>query len=678
VDGVARSNTSVYDVIFRVFADGEPDTNLDGIQTNGRPANTNKTIGGNGSLTNRPAAANIVRIIGYDPAEAGTVAKLPTDAYYQTAWQKANLTLKGGSGEPVIPWSIMINSEDQIRNLIPSKGFASAGATNDMIRVWLEVFVFNGEGSPVRSSIYPNDNLGTASYTYTGINGGWLYGTADTEPPAFDNLNRPGPRPYVRAFYIRTGSAAITHPNVGTWTADYNAPTPAPTPAPFARANFTWNGEDAQKQGGGGYSGAGTEMRSNKFAVSATLDPNPSGTSGAGLGEVAYRIKLDGGSYGAWTTVWKTGDSSYPTLPENVNSNGVRITRRDATGNRVRYYFDYAINSKSAGNSTDTGAAGTTNFAPVNAGNWTTTGGTVTVQIRMKDNSPQPNEAEQTIQVAVDNFPPLTDINYKTNPKVAGSSVNFMGRVYDYATAPAASAMNTEYTPRKLERVSVWFTKGKGTTAPFVNLNQKNTTAQTLTGMRSINVSQPENSRTATIVGGGVSDAVTSITLTAAGSTPTSLNYPGLGTQQAWNADYVRDITQATGQPQYKMLWSPVNAAVYDVRWQLTLDSTLLPDGDLTLHYIVVDAAGNASYYTQSDISVRNNYPEITRVTLYTNNNGQGAQYTMDATAEYSLNDYRSKMFANYTDSADFPAKAKTTGYLNSGSRWKPPEATGP
>jgi hypothetical protein len=455
-----------------------------------------------------------------------------------------------------------------------------------------------------------------------------------------------------------TGAAAITHPNVGTWTSDYKAPTPVPTPAPFARANFTWNGEDAGKQGGGGYGGAGTETRSNKFAFSATLDPNPSGTSGSGLGEVAYRIKLDGGSYGAWTTVWKTGDTAI-TAAAPYNKDGVRISVRDTSGNRTRYYFDYAINSKSAAPPAESG----TIFAPVNGGNWANTGGTITVQVRMKDNSPQPNEAEQTIQVAVDNFAPLTDLNYRTNPKVAGTNVNFMGRVYDYATAPP---MNTEYTPRKLERVSVWFTKGAGANLRYVNMNQKNTTVANLPSTRTINAA-PVNTRTADIAGGGASDAVTGITLTSQGGAVGSITYPGLGAQQAYNADYVRDITQATGQPVNKMLWSPVNSAVYDVRWQLTLDSTLLPDGDLTLHYIVVDAAGNASYYTQTGISVRNNYPEITRVTLYTNNDGQGAAYTADAVQAYDLNNYRSKMFANFTDSEDHDTKAKTTGYLNSG-----------
>jgi len=71
-----------------------------------------------------------------------------------------------------------------------------------------------------------------------------------------------------------------------------------------------------------------------------------------------------------------------------------------------------------------------------------------------------------------------------------------MGRVYDYATAPPASAMNTEYTPRKLERVSVWFTKQVNGATQYVNMNQKNTMVTAVPNPRTINVA-PVNTRTA-------------------------------------------------------------------------------------------------------------------------------------------------------------------------------------
>jgi len=656
VDGVARSNTSVYDVIFRVFADNQSTTDLDG---------TSKTIGTNPiDLPDAEQRENLVKVLNYETVtDTGVLNRIPAD-YKKTDWQRANLTLTGGSGEPIIPWSIMLNSEDQIKNLIGTRGFNSDNpnsptATKDMIRVWMEVFVFNGEGSPIRSSIYADDTLNTGN--------GELYGKANPEGP----LYQPGPKPYVRSFYIKTGAAQITHPNVATW----------------ANNAFTWNPETPGSFGEAyyGYKGAGTETRSKQFAVKAILDPNPSNTSSSGLGEVAYRIRLDGGAYTTWTTAWSGKPNAQtgalePVLP--ANSGGVRITRRTDTvtpAHGYRYDFVYAIDSTTPTSSAD--------WAVINSGAWMNTGGTITVQIRIKDNLSPPNEAVQTIQVSVDNFTPLADKDYRSNSKVAGTNVNFIGRVYDYAnpispipTSPTADypsttvsdSMNSEYTPRKLARVSVWFTKVVNGTTRYVNMNGVNGKPAPVAGLpttppnsRSISVA-PVNSRTAKIVGGGVNDAVTNITVTDRGGAVASMNYPGLGTQQAWTADYVRDITPATGQPVNKMLWSQVNSSNYDVRWSLTLDSTLLPDGEMTLHYIVVDEAGNASYYTQTGISVRNNYPEINKVTLYTDNNGQGAQYTMVAEQEYSLNDYRSKMFANYTDPSE-KAKQFTTGYLNSG-----------
>jgi len=661
VDGVARSNTSVYDVIFRVFADNDSTTDLDG---------TSKTVGTNPiNLTAAQQRANLVIVApttSYPTVnDPGVLARIP-DAYRNTDWQRASLTKTGGSGEPIIPWSIMLNSEDQIKNLIATKGFKSDNyaTANDMIRVWLEVFVFNGEGSPIRSSIYAKDSSNTGN--------GALYGTANNTPPYYHTTAGPNPKPYVRAFYIKTGAAQITHPNVGTWT--NNA--------------FAWNTENPNSIGDAyyGYKGAGTETRRDQFAVKAILDPNPTNTSGSGLGEVAYRVRLDGGNWGTWTTAWTGKPNAQgnlePALP--ANTGGVRITRRgttpDLAGHGFRYDFVYAISSKATGNST-------ADWATINSGAWANTGGTVTVQIRMKDSNSPPNEAVQTIQVAVDNFTPLADKNYRTNPKVAGTNVNFVGRVYDYASpvpplplndVPGRDSMNTEFTPRKLARVSVWFTKQVGTQTQFVNMNGngagKSETVATLPGtigMRTINATTA-NSRDATISGGGADDPVGNITLTNRGTTANNMPYPNLGgrnvttTNGEYASDYVRDITPASGQPANRMLWAPVSSQEYDVRWSLTLDSTLLPDGDLTLHYIVVDAAGNASYYTQTGISVRNNYPEISRVTLYTDNVGIGAVYTQPGEVSYAVNDYRAKMFANYTDLPDKP-KSENTGYLNSG-----------
>jgi hypothetical protein len=616
VDGIARSNTSVYDVIFRVFADNVTNTDLDG----------SKTIG---SL---PSADSVVRIPNYDfvPVGSDTYKKIP--AAYQTTngisataensnWYSANLMLKGGAGEPQIPWSVMLNAEQEITKLIASRGFyAYTGSTEpagsrDTIRVWMEVFVFNGEDAPIRSSVYQDDGANTA--------GGALYGTAKTDGGA------PGPKPYVRAFYVKLAAPQITHPNVGDWNS----------------GSLVFNPENTAffDSGSVGYKGAGTEVRRARFAVKAVLDPNPTG-SGSGLGLVSIRTRRDNGAYSGWTKVWEAG----ALLP---NSYGVKISPNTVTvsPNRTRYNFEYDIDSTAS--KSDANAAG---FADLNNGAWANTGGTLTVQILIRDSVM--NEADQSIVVGVDNFAPLTDPYYRTNSKVAGTSVDFMARVYDYATPPSTDIM-TSNAPRKIAKVYAWFTKG----TRFVNMK----TGDTVGSLSSPRTMSALENRTADVEKEADNETIKTITVTGRG-TPRTITYPSiLSGEKAHDAAWVRELSETTAQPGTRMLWAPMNSAVYDIRWSFNIDTTILPDGALRLNYLVVDEAGNASYFTQ-DYSVRNRYPHIERVTLYTDNNGQGAAYTQDASAEYIVNDYRGRMFANYTDLTD-KDRSDSTGYINSG-----------
>jgi len=659
----------VYDVIFRVYADGDSTSHLDGNdETQPDPADKRGDL---------PNSANWVKIPGYDNADAATVAKIPS-GYNDTIWQKASLTLPGGAGEPLIPWNIMLNSQEEIFSLISTRGFNSSNPTSptatpkNTIRVWLEVFVFNGEGSPIRSSIYPNDGKGTAGANAAGIGLESLYGTSTP-------LN---PKPYVKVFYIKTEAPRITNANVGSFTG-------------ATATNGIWNPDPP------GYRGAGQEIRRGRFGVRAVVDPY---STTSAVGEIAYRIKLDGGGYGTWNTVLTavkntsgvvTGWTPDPFPSNNINFPGVKVSRIGTGINGARFNFEYDVNSLATANTAD--------FAAINSGAWANSGGTFTIQIRMRDSSVPPNEAETVIQVAVDNFTPVADPNYNTNPKVAGSSVDFVGRVFDYATAstatpaPSNDVMNSEFTPRKASRVYAWFKKTVNGEERYVNMNTGATlqsiTGANLPGTRTMSALDGRKATVKYFVDNTDKeiinhDTVTSVTLTDRGEPSRVITYPNMATGElAHTAAWIREISESTAGPGTNMLWSPVNSAVYDVRWSFKLDSTILPDGDITLCYLVVDNAmvtnangtvpGNASYYEQK-ISIRNRYPQIERITLYTDNNGQGAAYTADAVQEYVVNDYRSKMFANYTDPADNQTKpnlpsgvnysnADTTGYLNSG-----------
>jgi hypothetical protein len=63
---------------------------------------------------------------------------------------------------------------------------------------------------------------------------------------------------------------------------------------------------------------------------------------------------------------------------------------------------------------------------------------------------------------------------------------------------------------------------------------------------------------------------------------------------------------------------APPSAVVTGKEWSVLFDTTRLPDGPLTLHYIVFDEAGHASYY-ETTLVVRNSVPEISKVVLGTN-----------------------------------------------------------
>jgi hypothetical protein len=642
VDGEARSNTSVYDVIFRVFADGA-----------GSPTKQATDLDGTKAYV-LPDAKDVVRMPSslYEFVPIGSVLYNTIPTTYTTTdryngfgmidpatsnsnWYRASLSLKGGAGEPLIPWSVIINAEQEITGLISSRGFISkaGGTTNDTIRVWLEVFVFNGEGAPIRSSIYQDDQLNTGG-------GGAWYGTAGN------------PKPYVKSFFIKSAAPQITHPDVGGWDGSklvWNAPNQA-TADPTTP----------------GYKGAGAETpRRDRLGVKAILDPFGRDGTGSDLAEVSIRTKLSNDPITTWTKVWENGAVI-------AGNPGIQITTRSvaATPTRTRYNFEYDIATKAA-------ASG---YALLNNGDWANSGGTLVVQVRIRDKASPPNEAEQTIVVGVDNFAPVADTAYVTNPKVAGTNVDFMGRVYDYATSPLLDTMQKDISPRKIAKVYAWFTRTESAGLRYVNINTGARAATPASGTRTMSVRE---GRAAVVTYGSNSDIINGINLTSQGTVNASRTLPSLGTQSAHNADWVREISESTATPGTRMLWSPVNSAVDDIRWSFNIDTTVLPDGKMTLHYIVEDSAGNASYYTQ-EVSVRNKYPQIDRVTLYTDNNGIGAVYTTHtgtniASTEYTLNDYQNKMFANYTDPADYtapnaapvtpntPNKLDSLGYLNSG-----------
>jgi hypothetical protein len=607
-DGVASNNTSIYSVIYRVKADND-ETEI---------PDDDKTVF---------FTTDAVQILPYY-SETPEYEKIPAGYKYadgnKTGWYRANLEV--ARGEPVAPWNFLINNNDEITKLIPDRGFKSDPglAANDMIRVYLEVFVFSGSDSPIRSSI--NQGAG---------------GTVAN------------PKPYVRTFYLKEGAPQIKNVWIATpnGSSTYRDAQGVLRDAVYLPCTYKTDDNPVTYTGYAYFEPYRAGMvRGYSLVIMAELDAAPDQT----LTQISIRRPDESNS--GYRTAWQDGNT--------VLTGGVRAVPGvsfdpDGTSRRnhaITYRLDsWAVDPSPTGYSDQ-----------VKNGDWERTGGRYGVEIRIRNNSNPPGEASQLLEFGIDNFAPLDDTGHITPKKLAGTAVDFMGRNYDYSGSPAAPTEGLDM-PRKIDRVYAWFTKQIGGEQHFVNFNTGETKPwyQDVWGYGPVYFK-----RTAEVTKNG--DTVTNIDLTGTGeigglpnTNPDIGAYgiprtPNEGTLDI-TTGYMKEISERTALPGSGLTWIPTNA--WDVQWLIRVDTTKLPDGAITLNYLVFDAAGNASYYKQEGIYIRNRYPEIDRVTLYTDNNGIGAVYTAGsnnadntASEEFRLRDGNGNL-----------AYDNSRGYLNSG-----------
>jgi hypothetical protein len=580
IQGIASDNKSVRTVLYRVKVDNTPNlTATPGIAPTG---DGTYTIASNGSVT---GSGPIVLIPGADRwedhREYGTAATSTvltgtgmlgkwnsystktgtaadgdnvtgidgTTKLTQTGWYMAKL--ESTSVAPTMPWDFMLNKEGEINALITAgKGFTYN--SNNYIRVWVEVLVFDGE-QPTASSLYNRMSLGD------------------------DNPDATKPRPYVREFYFTTSAPNVTTPqisNLGSTTAFSNYTSPL----------------------------AANNVRSGNFALRATLNGNSND-----IGQIS--VRLTGETNSDWRPVYVRADGASAVKTVNGVSLGTWTGgTRTAT---LTYTFD------------STRTTSTTALQAVRAGAWATTGGTFTVDVRVRDTSNPPAEAVYTFEVGVDNFVPVADrVRTITPTKVAGEYVSFLGRVFDYQGIPGTPQPDH----KGIKDVRVWFmTRDSTNTTPYINMS---------TGARANAATAGAGTATtgiwttpgATVAYNG--DTVTSVTKTTNPNPATaSRNIPTA-------ANFVKVLSESEGG----ITWSPTNN--WDIFWSFNVNTTNFPDGWMTMHYVVTDHANNRSYYTQ-EMVVMNHSPRITNVTLYTNNTGEGAVFTThdgnDAYSDYPL-----------------------------------------
>jgi len=622
IDGMASDNLGVKTVIYRVKVD------------NRRKANENDTTWYTVPPNDDDGTAN---------ADASNIIEF----YNKTRWVSgyANYTaMKGiwdkyitptGSGglggsiaesqdgwyvvpdtgvAPDLPWDFILNDKDadgeaEIAKLIPTKGFRADGSanSNDTIRVWLEVFVFDD-----RDGAYNLMSLGN------------------------NNNNALNPKPFTRVFYLKDTSPEITNKQISAKNAFID-----PATAPAAGA---YGGTDSYL--------TDDRIRSGRFAVKAHL-------SGSGIPISQISVKLPGELNSNWQTVYDTVSNknlSGITLKTKVGEDIVDVVDAVPT---EEIYFTYAFDTKVT--------TATNGFAPwlglvenssTPAAVLATYGGVVTVDLRIRDTSG--GQSLYTFKVTVDNFAPIPDRKKNfTNKKVAGSNQVFVGRTFDY--------QNTERVPQptygKVQTVYAWFTKRSGD-KKYIDLNNDNVWEYTYTHKtpsemeaEGLLTSMPAwIDRDADFGASWDGDAPPTITGLDEGEPDNTIYYPMPGSK------YVKVMSEATSSNmRNRITWQTVNINGRDVLWNFISDTTEWPDGWLDMHCLVVDNAGNASYYTQSMV-VMNNYPQITDIRLQTNNTGEGAVFTTHPT-DNAFNDYKVSTFSSGYLNSGFIAKNNTISF---------------
>jgi hypothetical protein len=585
VQGIAEDNVSIRNVIYRVKVGQNDDTA--GVA----PPDANSVAIPNGVAWkthpeyNRklpPAVAPFpvdMQDIWNDSGKSVSV----TDADY---WYVAHLESPSTKAASM-PWDFMLNADNELTNLIPTKGFPSSGTTNNMIRVWIEVFAFDGK-TLAEGADYNKMSLGSSA-------------DADVR------------RPYTIEFYFKATAPTI----------DTNRISRPGILTGFDNDNNT------------NYMDYGTPLpenyvRGGRFAIRTTLKAGVD----ASIGQIAVRLPGET-TENNWVIVYGT---------DAVTLTGVTTT--GSTVERVlRYQFDTAL----------TAAA---NHKHVRDGAWASSGGTFKIDVRVRDNSNPPAEATTTFEIGVDNFTPLADTKKNTTPaKAAGTNVTFLGRVFDYQGTPN----NAQPQFKGVQEVHAWFTRGTGASLRYMNLKYDNTAsggtaASGVTQVNPLISARPKPDYSVTFNDNDVAQITP-----PAGALPAFTTNLHDG-RNVPTGDYVQTIMKGSGG-----IWQPTNE--WDIYWSFDQDTTLFPDGWMTMHYVVIDHAGNASYYTQN-VVIMNNYPKITRVTLYTDNIGEGAVFTSDGSYEYDIPDAGSPVKSYYStrdESLKIGEYNYASGYLNSG-----------
>jgi hypothetical protein len=249
--------------------------------------------------------------------------------------------------------------------------------------------------------------------------------------------------------------------------------------------------------------------------------------------------------------------------------------------------------------------------------------GIFTIELDVYDNNkqPAPYNTRGTYNLGVDNYYPTATITTQYNASTKTFKVMGMASDYD---SQSGSILG-------LERMLVYFEKG-GT---YYNPRGKKVN-ETDTFYTSGNPGYTYSGEWATIPAmttlSNVRDYGNNTTLAGYGPNRTTFtNFPVLKVRakggnigDVWESPHaividsqeVGDTIDTDGDGTNAEYWE----GRVDKEWIAMLDTTALPEGPITVHYVIMDQAGNASHYTD-EIYIGNNRPLIREITLGTDIN---------------------------------------------------------
>ena len=240
--------------------------------------------------------------------------------------------------------------------------------------------------------------------------------------------------------------------------------------------------------------------------------------------------------------------------------------------------------------------------------------GMYTLELQAYNNNqvPGPYNTNASYSLAVDNFFP--EANIETQYNAATSQFYVMGTAKDYS--------NTSGTIQGLERMLVYFQRG----SQFYNASAVDITSAMTTRPNVMD-------RNAAPAAGDTEYIRPNV--------PSFANFPVISynsSTQHWESSQAIVIGNYEGIRMVGGIVEEQWEGRVDREWMARLDTTNFADGPLTVHYVIIDLAGNATHY-QERIYIGNYKPVIRAVNPGTDVGGNNIQHLVEDIDVFTEND---------------------------------------